>query len=99
MTRSEAIKLVGAVVAAYPTNEKIAGEKNIRAMVDLYADIFTDDDFNTAMAAVRMHVNASKWPPSVAEIRECMTKVQTPKPDITWMKDYIDYSGIERAEA
>lgn len=56
-------------------------------MVDVWADMFADDDAMVVALAVKKHVSVSKWAPSVAEIKEIMTDMlhgELIPPDVAW---------------
>ena len=87
MTREETIKLIGVIKMAYPNYDKFSDEKHIRSMVGVWADIFSGDDSSIVAMSLMQHINTSKWPPSIAEIRDIMTQIQRPDiipPDEAW---------------
>lgn len=105
--RGQAAKLVAICVTAYPASDKYQTEQAILNTVNLWANFFIDDDWRIVGLAVGKHVATSKWPPSIAEIREIMTELQSPDlipPDEAWaiVARYIDenrdYGGWEHPE-
>lgn len=78
MTKEETIKLIGIITMAYPNFDKFRDEKHIRSMVSVWADMFSEDDAGLVALAVKEHISTSKWPPSIAEIRELMTRIANP---------------------
>ena len=87
MTREETIKLIGIITMAYPNFDKFRDEKHIRSMVGVWAEMFADDEGGLVALAVKQHISTSKWPPSIAEIREIMSDIQHPDiipPDEAW---------------
>ena len=73
-------------------------EKHIRSMVAIWADMFSEDDAGLVALAVKEHISTSKWPPSIAEIREIMTRIAHPDiipPDEAWevVSKYLDTEG------
>lgn len=87
MTREETIKLIGIITMAYPNFDKFRDEKHIRSMVSVWADMFSEDDAGLVALAIKEHISTSKWPPSIAEIRELMTRIVNPNiipPDEAW---------------
>lgn len=64
MTELQGKKLVASLIAAYPTS-KITDES-----AAVYARMLLDLDYEAASAAVARLVAVSKFPPSIAEIRE-----------------------------
>lgn len=87
MTKEDTIKLIGIITMAYPNFDKFRDEKHIRSMVNVWADIFSEDDSGLVALAVKQHISTSKWPPSIAEIRELMVRISNPgiiPPDEAW---------------
>jgi len=78
LTREATIKLIGIITMAYPNFDKFRDEKHIRSMVGVWADMFSDDEEALVALAVKEHISTSKWPPSIAEIREIMTRIANP---------------------
>lgn len=98
MTRSDAAKLMGIIVLAYPNYDKFKDENQVKATVDLWATMFSEDDAGIVGLAVKKHIATNKWPPSVAELRELMLEMTAPDliaPDQAWLAvaDYIDVHG------
>lgn len=98
MTREETIKAIGIITTAYPNFDKFRDEKHIRSMVAIWADMFSEDDAGLVALAVKEHISTSKWPPSIAEIREIMTRISYPNiipPDKAWevVSKYLDTEG------
>ena len=87
MTKADAAKLVEIIVTAYPNFDKFKDAQAIASTVDLWAAMFADDDTRIVGLAVKKHIATSKWPPSVAELRELMVEIQRPEliaPDLAW---------------
>lgn len=87
MTREETIQLIGIITMAYPNFDKFRDERHIRSMVSVWADMFAEDDGHIVAMAIKQHISTSKWPPSIAEIRELMVGIRYPDiipPDEAW---------------
>lgn len=87
MTKKEAAALVGIVIRAYPNSDKFSTEEAVAETVNLWATLFSDDDGAIVGLAVKKHIMTSKWPPSIAEIREIMADITHPDlipPDQAW---------------
>lgn len=87
MTKTDAAKLVAIMVAAYPNYDKFKNAEAVQATVNLWAMMFATDDGGLVGLAVKKHIATSKWPPSVAEIRELMLEMTSPDlipPDMAW---------------
>lgn len=98
MTKADAAKLVAIIVTAYPNFDKFKDAQAIASTVDLWAAMFADDDTRIVGLAVKKHIATSKWPPSVAELRELMVEIQRPEliaPDQAWaaVSDYMHTAG------
>lgn len=88
MTKADAARLVAIVVTAYPNYDKFRDEEAVTATVNLWATMFSADDSRIVALALNKHIATSKWPPSVAEIRELMLEIQHPDlipPDKAWI--------------
>lgn len=59
---------------SYPLQDKLKDEHTIRSMTALWYEFFKDDDANCVLAAVRQHINTSRFIPTIADIRALMTK-------------------------
>jgi len=78
LTRQEVSKLIGIVVVSYPGFDKFREDDHIRALVDLWAANFADDTPDLVGLAVKKHICTSKWPPSIAEIKELIIDITHP---------------------
>lgn len=98
MTREEIIKVIGIITTAYPNFDKFRDEKHIRSMVAIWADMFSEDDAGLVALSVKEYISTSKWPPSIAEIREIMVRIAHPDiipPDEAWevVSKYLAVTG------
>jgi len=87
LTREDTIRLIGIITMAYPNFDKFRDEKHIRSLVQVWADMFADDEPGLVAMAVKTHISTSKWPPSIAEIREIMARITNPNiipPERAW---------------
>lgn len=88
MTKADAARLVAIVATAYPNFDKFKNDDSIKSTVSLWAMMFASDDGAVVGLAVQKHIATSKWPPSVAELREIMLEIQHPElidPDKAWL--------------
>ena len=88
MTKKETISLFGILIAAYPNFDKFKDDNQVEGMVNMWATLFADDDSTIVHLAVKKHIMTSKWPPSIAEIREIMADITHPDltpPDKAWI--------------
>lgn len=87
MTKKQTIELFAIFVAAYPNFDKFKDEEQVAGMVNVWANIFADDDAAIVGMAAKKHIATNKWPPSIAEIRDIMTDITHPDiapPDLAW---------------
>lgn len=98
MTRADAAKLIAIIVMAYPNFDKFRDDEHVKGVVNMWATMFSEDEPGIVGLAVKKHISTSKWPPSVAEIREIMVEIQRPDlipPDQAWaaVEDLMDTVG------
>ncbi len=87
MTKKQTIEMFTVLVAAYPNFDKFKDEEQVACMVNVWANIFADDAAAIVGMAAKKHIATSKWPPSIAEIRDIMTDITHPDiitPDLAW---------------
>lgn len=87
MTKKQTIELFAIFVAAYPNFDKFKDEAQVESMINIWANIFADDDAAIVGMAAKKHISTSKWPPSIAEIRDIMADITHPDiipPDLAW---------------
>ena len=87
MTRADTAKLLGIVIAAYPNYDRFQSPDTVKSTIGVWTTIFADDDSEVVSLAIQKHIATSKWPPSVAEIRELMLEITHPElipPDQAW---------------
>lgn len=69
MTRSEVAKLVGVLMAAFPSSKVTAQTSQV------YEEFLQDLDYTAANAAVRRLIGTARFMPSIGEIREAVVEV------------------------
>jgi hypothetical protein len=87
VNRSDAIKLVGLIVTAYPNSDKFSDGNAINNAVNLWAEFFADDDATIVAMALKKHIATCKFPPQIAEVKEIMLEICAPDiiaPDEAW---------------
>ena len=75
MTRSDAIKLVGLIITAYPGSDKFNDHKAISNAVSMWQEFFEDDDMAIVVLALKKHIATCKFPPNIADIKEIMLEI------------------------
>ena len=102
MQASEVAKLVSVIAAAYPSFEVD------KARVAVWVQMIGDLDYELAETAVRRHIALTKFPPTIAEIREqALEAARGPEPSgaeswqefIHGIRRYSLYSELEAMES
>lgn len=93
MTESETVKIIAMLYMAYPAVNRLSDDA-IKDMTGIWYKFFETDSYNLVEVAVQRHISTNKWMPSIAEIREQMTRLLRPDlipPDLAWraVKDYL----------
>ena len=70
MTKDEATKILAIVTAAYPTYFKDTTIEAAKGMVALWAVQFVNTPADIVFLAVNKHINGSKYPPTICEIKK-----------------------------
>lgn len=78
MTRAEVSKIIAVLVVSYPNFDKFKSAEQVEVFTNLWTDFFADDPAELVGLAVRRHISTSKWPPSIAEVRELMVEISRP---------------------
>lgn len=69
MNKVDAIELYALASAAYPRLQEVAPDL-IQATISLWASMLADLPKELAQAALQRHISMSRFPPTIAEIRE-----------------------------
>lgn len=69
MTKPEAAKLVSVIIASCPGQASRLDRERVAAMIDTYALLLEDIEYEHASAALRVLLQTRTWMPSVADIR------------------------------
>ena len=77
MTKKETVALFGLIAAMFPRDNKFANPDAI--MRDAWAEMLEDIPFDAAKAAIKATVSTSPFPPSIAEIRDYATRLNSPR--------------------
>lgn len=70
MQREEAAKLIKLIAASYPNAPAFSTPEKVKAAIDLWAEMFEKDDYARARENVLRWIESSKFPPTVAELKE-----------------------------
>lgn len=75
MTREETTKILSIIKLAYPNFYKNITKQEAENTVNLYQEMFKDDDVNLVMCAVKELINNLQYPPAIADIKNKMYKL------------------------
>lgn len=70
MTKQEFSKIASAINTYYPKDKPFVND----AAVQLWYEEFRELPYEDVVAALRRHVNTSKWCPTIAELKEAVVK-------------------------
>ena len=82
MTVDEAIGVIDILSAAYPTYKQFSDPNQIAKTAETWAVLLEDCPVELVLKAVKRHCLLSKYPPTVAELRENAFAVINPKGEI-----------------
>ena len=83
MTSEEFITLAKGMKAAYSSHNFLPDDESMKLWYRLLKDI----DGQIVAAAVYKHISSSKFPPTIAEIREASASIQAPE-DKDWLEGW-----------
>lgn len=81
MDRSEAIKILAVLRAAYPQFYAKQTNEDLRGIVNLWADMFEDEPYQLVAAATKalIKTRTSTFPPGIGEISEKIRQISAPE--------------------
>ena len=105
MTRTETTALLGLLRTAFPRFYSDMGDESnaLKETVEIWHLMLSDTTFDVAQVALYKLIATCKFPPSIAEMRECIAVVinpAIPDPGEAWMEvtTAISYYGYMRQE-
>lgn len=75
MTREETTKVLSIIKLAYPNFYKNITKQEAENTVNLYQEMFKEDEANLVMVAVKELINTFQYPPTIADIKNKMYKL------------------------
>ncbi|MFA5715844.1 MAG: replicative helicase loader/inhibitor [Candidatus Paceibacterota bacterium] len=106
MEINESLTLIEILAATYPNHRQFSDSDQILKTAKIWASLLEDIPVKLAVKAVEKHCMLSKFPPSIAEIRERATEIMNPETEITaadaWgyvMKAIRGYGSCREHEA
>ena len=81
MDRQETMKILSVLRGAYPAFYRDTSRQEAEAIVNLWADMFRDDDYMLVAAAVKSLIVADKkgFPPVIGQVKEYIRKLTAPE--------------------
>lgn len=76
MKKTDVIKLLGMLAAAYPNMKEVD-----EVMVDIWYECLKDIDIKVGIAAIKKNILESPFPPTIADIRKQVSEVTTSEKD------------------
>jgi hypothetical protein len=105
MTRTETVALLGLLKTAFPRFYSDVGDESnaLQETVEMWHLMLSDTTFDIAQVALYKLIATCKFPPSIAEMRECIAAVnhpEIPDPGEAWMEviTAIRYHGYMRQD-
>lgn len=93
MTREEAIKILSIIKLAYPNFYKNITKQEAEDTINLYQEMFKSEESKIVAIAVKCLINTFKFPPTIADIKEKIYKLQQEE-----QEDVMDlYAKLKRA--
>lgn len=81
MNKIETISILSVLKGAYPNFYKDLNKKDAETIINLWSEMFEDDDFNLVKAAVKAHVasDVKGFPPVIGQIKQSLNKITQPE--------------------
>lgn len=79
MTIQETAKIMTILHTAYPRYYANTTDEEKKAALNLWSTMFADDDYKIIAAAVKAVISTSKFPPTIADIKEKLRLLTTPQ--------------------
>lgn len=75
MNRDEVVAILGTLRTAYPKFYSEMSKQEMFNTIDLWTEMFAQENPALVVAAVKNLINTFKWPPTIADIKEEMYKL------------------------
>lgn len=75
MTREETTKILSIIKLAYPNFYKSITKQEAENTINLYQEMFKEDEANLVMIAVKELINTFQYPPTIADIKNKIYKL------------------------
>ncbi len=80
MTKIETMGVMAILKAAYPLYYKDKSKEELTSVVNLWTELFANDDINLVKAAVKRHIatDTKGFPPVIGQIKQSLVKIVEP---------------------
>lgn len=75
MTREETAVILGTIKVAYPRAYADMSNEDVKNTLNLWSAMFVDEPLEAVHTALYKHMATSKFPPTIAELRESLSNV------------------------
>lgn len=99
MTKKEALQILAILKAAYPSSYNNMTKEEASGTVAIWAMQFADMPVDIVMMAIHKLISTSKFPPSVAEVKDKIKSIHWEAYDmITVNREYLPEKNVRRFE-
>ncbi len=85
MNTTEAAKILKRIEILYPQfNSSPISDDDVKELIEIWADSFIAESFESVATALKMHVKKSKYAPTIAELKAELIKRDNPTPAEAW---------------
>ena len=99
MNKKEAVQILAILKAAYPSSYNGMTKEEATGTVSVWAMQFEDMPVGIVMMAIHKLISSSKFPPSVAEVKEKIKSIHWEAYDaITVKKDYLPEETLRKCQ-
>ena len=78
MTREDTIKILSILKASYPNFYKDMSKKDAETTVNLYTEMFENNDSNLVATAIKELIQHQNYPPTIADIKNKIDELTQP---------------------
>lgn len=82
MTKDNITEILSTLKVAYPNSFANITKADAQATIELWYKMFKDADFVSVKVAISSLINTSKYPPTIAEVKEEMYKISNTDCDV-----------------
>lgn len=99
MTKKEALQILAILKAAYPSSYNNMTKEEASGTVAIWSMQFADMPVDIVMMAIHKLISTSKFPPSVAEVKDKIKSIHWEAYDmITVNREYLPEKNVRRFE-